>query len=69
VIVHFDSPALKVEGPGTLTMTGNFTLKTASGTRTATTVTMGAGPFEVQLAPGPGGIAVTATLQGPVTAK
>jgi hypothetical protein len=69
VIVHFDSPALKVDGPGTLTMTGTFTLRTASGTRTATTLTMGAGPFEVQLAPGPGGVAVTATLQGPLTAK
>ena len=69
VIVHFDSPTLKVQGPGTLTMTGTFTLRTAAGTRTATTLTMGGGPFEVQLAPGPGGIAVTATLQGPVTAK
>jgi hypothetical protein len=69
VVVHFDSPALKVVGPGTLRMTGNFTLKTASGTTTATTLTMAAGPFEVQLVPGGGGIAVTATLQGPVTSK
>ena len=69
VVVHFDSPALKVEGPGTLHMTGNFTLKTASGTTTATTLTMAAGPFQVQLVPGAGGIAVTATLQGPVTSK
>jgi len=69
VVVHFDSPTLKVEGPGTLHMTGNFTLKTASGTTTATTLTMASGPFEVQLAPGAGGIAVAATLQGTVTSK
>jgi hypothetical protein len=69
VVVHFDSPALKVEGPGTLRLTGTFTLRTASGTSTATTLTMGSGPFEVKLAPGPGGVTVTATLQGPVTSK
>src|SRR3954468_24154131 len=68
VVIHYDSPALKVDGPGTLKMTGNFTLKTASGTRTSTALTMTAGPFEVTLAPGAGGIAVSATLQGPVTA-
>jgi hypothetical protein len=69
VVVHFDSPTLKVDGPGTLRLTGNFTLRTASGTRTATTLTMAAGPFRVTLAPGAGGVTVTATLQGPVTAK
>ena len=69
VVVHFDSPALKVDGPGTLKMTGNLTLKTASGTKTATTLTMASGPFKVTLTPGAGGIAVTATLQGTVTSK
>jgi hypothetical protein len=68
VVIHYDSPALKVDGPGALKMTGNFTLKTASGTRTATALTMATGPFEVTLAPGADGTAVTATLQGPVTA-
>ena len=67
VNIHFDSPALKVDGPGTLRMTGSFTLRTASGTRTATTLAMATGPFEVQLTPAAGGITVTATLQGPVT--
>ena len=66
VVIHEDSPALKVDGPGTLTMAGSFTLKTSSGTRTATTLTMATGPFEVTLAPAAGGIAVTATLQGAV---
>ena len=69
VVVHFDSPALKVDGPGTLRMTGTFTLKTASGTKPATTLAMASGPFKVTLTPGPGGVAVTATLQGPVTSK
>ena len=69
VLIHFDSPALKVEGPGTLKMTGNFMLRTASGTTTATTLTMAAGPFLVQLVPGAGAVTVTATLQGPVISK
>jgi hypothetical protein len=69
VIVHFDSPALKVEGPGTVAMKGSFTLRTASGTTTATSLGMPTAPFEVTLAAGPAGITVTATLQGPVTSR
>lgn len=69
IFIHFDSPALKVDGPGTVRMTGNFTLRTTSGTRPATSLTMADGPFEVRLAPGAGGVVVTATLQAPVTAK
>lgn len=69
VVIHFDSPALKVAGPGTLRLTGALTLKTASGTKTASTVTMANGPFEVTIAPGAGGLVVNATLQGAVTSK
>ena len=69
VVIHFDSPTLKIDGPGTLQMKGNFTLRTRSGTTTATTLTMANGPFEVTLAPAAGGITVTATLQGAVTSK
>ena len=69
VVIHLDSPTLRIDGPGTLRMTGNFTLRTRSGTSTATTLSMANGPFEVTLAPAPGGISVTATLQGTVTAK
>ena len=69
VVVHFDSPTLKVDGPGTLRMTGTLTLKTASGTKVATTLTMASGPFKVTLTPAAGGVVVTATLQGPVTSK
>jgi hypothetical protein len=69
VVIHLDSPALKVDGPGTLHMTGSFTLRTGSGSKTATTLTMASGPFQVTLAPGAGGVSVNAILQGPVTAK
>jgi hypothetical protein len=69
VVLHLDAPNLQVDGPGQLHMTGHFTLRTASGTRTATTLTMASGPFRVTLAPGAGGVTVTATLQGAVTAK
>ncbi len=69
VVVQFPSPTLKVDGPGTLKMTGAFTVRTASGTKPASSLTMASGPFDVRLAPGPGGVTVTATLQGPVTSK
>jgi hypothetical protein len=69
VDIHFDSPDLKVDGPGTLRMTGNFTLRTAAGTQAATTLAMASGPFEVRLTPAAGGVSVTATLQGAVTSK
>ncbi|MCU1450089.1 MAG: hypothetical protein JWP02_2259, partial [Acidimicrobiales bacterium] len=67
VVIHFDTAALLIEGPGQLRMKGRFTVKTARGTTTATSLTMGAGPFRVVLKPDAGGATVTATLQGPVT--
>jgi len=69
VVIHFDSPALKVDGPGTLRLTGALTLRTASGTRVATSLSMASGPFEVTLTPSGGAVTVTATLQGDVTPK
>ena len=69
VVLHLDAPNLNVEGPGQVHMTGKFTVRTTSGTRTATSIIMGSGPFKVALAPGAGGVTVTATLQGPVTSK
>ena len=67
VVVHLDSPSLHIEGPGFVRMKGHFTVKTASGSRTATSVTMGTGPFRPILKPAAGGADVNATLQGPVT--
>lgn len=69
VVVHLDSPAVTITGPGTLKVTGALVLRTASGQRTAKSLTMGAGPLQVTLTPGPAGITITATLQGPVTAS
>ena len=69
VVIHFDSPALKVEGPGTLRLTGALTLRTPSGTRVATSLSMASGPFEVTLTPSGGGVTVAATLEGAVTPK
>ena len=69
VVLHLDAPTLNIEGPGQVHMTGKFTVRTTSGTRTATSIVMGSGPFKVALAPGTGGVSVTATLQGPATAK
>jgi hypothetical protein len=69
VVIHFDSPTLKVDGPGTLRLAGALTLRTASGSRVATSLSMASGPFEVTLTPSGGGVTVNATLQGPVTPK
>jgi hypothetical protein len=66
VVIHFDSPALQIEGPGQVRMKGRFTVRTTGGTRTATSVTMGTGPFRIVVKPLPGGADVNATLQGPV---
>jgi hypothetical protein len=68
VVLHLDAPTLKVEGPGHLKLIGRLTVRTTSGTRKATSVTMATGPFRVILKPDAGGVTVTATLQGPVTA-
>jgi hypothetical protein len=66
VVVHFDSPALQVDGPGQLTMTGHLTVRTSAGSQVVSSITFGPGPFRVALKPGTGGVEVTATLQGPV---
>jgi len=67
VVIHLDSPALQVDGPGHLRMTGHFTVRTQSGTRDATSLVMDTGPFRVTLSPAPGGPTISAILQGAVT--
>ena len=66
VVLHLDSPAIQLEGPGSLKMAGQFTVKTNTGSRNATSIAFGPGPFRVLFKPVPGGLQVTATLQGPV---
>ncbi|MBV9666399.1 MAG: hypothetical protein JOZ37_20725 [Actinobacteria bacterium] len=66
-IIHQPPAALKITGPGSLTFMGALVLRTATGTRSATTVHFGPGPFVVDLTPVAGGYAISATLQGPVS--
>jgi hypothetical protein len=67
VVIHLDSPALQVDGPGRVHMTGTFTVRTQAGMRQATVLDMDTGAFRVTLTPIPGGVSVSAILQGPVT--
>jgi hypothetical protein len=64
VVLHLDPRALLLEGPGHLTMTGQFTVRSTAGQRTATSITFGPGPFRIAFKPVPGALQVTATLQG-----
>jgi hypothetical protein len=65
--VHRDPGALHLMGPGTLVLVGSLQVRTGSGTTTARRVVLAHGSFVVDLVPGPGGISVRATLEGPVT--
>ena len=65
--VHRDPGALHLVGPGALGLVGSLQVRTGSGTTTARRVVLAHGSFAVDLVPGPGGIAVQATLEGPVT--
>jgi hypothetical protein len=65
-VVHQPPSLLKLTGPGSFTLAGALVLRTAGGTRTATLVQFGPGPFVLELTPVAGGYRVVATLQGPV---
>jgi hypothetical protein len=65
VVLHLDSPTLLLDGPGSLQMTGQFTVRNSGGQRAATSIVFGPGPFRIAFNPAPGGLTVTATLQGP----
>jgi len=67
VVLHLDSPALQVDGPGTLRIAGQLTVQTQAGKRPATSVVMGHGKFRVTITPTPGGASIHAILEGPVT--
>ena len=64
VAAHTAPAALHLEGPGTLTLDGAFTMETRDGTRKVTHLEFGTGSFVVDLTPGPGGVHLVATLQG-----
>jgi hypothetical protein len=65
VVLHIDSPATQLDGPGSLRMTGRFTVRTTAGQQTVSSIVFGPGPFRLAFRPGPAGLTVTATLQGP----
>ena len=57
---------LRFSGPGRLSATGTFTVRTRDGERRVATLVFGPGAFELSATPVAGGWAVTATLQGPL---
>lgn len=66
--VRVPARSLDLSGPGRLSARGEFTVETDAGTRKATTVVFGPGPFVARLRPVADGIDLNATLQGPLSA-
>jgi len=60
---------LSLTGPATATLSGTFTVETASGTKAAHTIEFGPGPFELTLTPTAGGYHLSGLLQGPITSS
>ena len=67
--VHVGPGPLSLHGPGRVTLSGTLTLRTATGTRTATHVVFGPGPFTFTLTPNAATLSLTALLQGPVSVQ
>ena len=66
-VVWITPRPLRLEGPGTVELTGALRVRTRDGERTATTLRFGPGPFEVAITPRDGERwSVDATLQGPL---
>jgi hypothetical protein len=58
--------ALHIEGPGSVVITGNLSVRTDQGTRQTDGVGFGPGSYVIDLTPAPGGYTIAATLQGPI---
>jgi hypothetical protein len=58
---------LHLTGPGKVVLDGTFTVRTAQGSRPATHVELGSGPYDLKVRAGPGGPQITAILQGTFT--
>jgi hypothetical protein len=68
---HLPPGAIRLVGPGRVTLQGHLTVRSPKGVRTVNTVTLGAPPvsysYSIDLVPTDGGFATTdAILQGPV---
>lgn len=64
--VRTDRRNLRFSGPGSVSATGTFTVRTRAGRRSATKLVFGPGAFELSATPVAGGWALTATVQGPL---
>jgi hypothetical protein len=72
-VAHLPAASLHLEGPGRVTLRGQFTVRSASGTRKATSIILGEAPksysYAIDLVRVAGGYTVTeAILQGPIKA-
>jgi hypothetical protein len=67
--VHLKAANLEITGPGSVTIRGALQVQTASGTKSAQTVTFGPGSYDIKLTPTAAGDSISSTLQGPVSAS
>lgn len=65
--IHRPPGPLHLVGPGPLQVTGNLTIASPSGTRAAAELSMADGSYVVDLAPGPEGLSLHATVSGKIT--
>lgn len=65
--VHQAPASVHLTGPGSVTVHGDFQMRTATGTRHVATVVFGPGSYEIDLTPVAAGDTIRATLQGPVS--
>jgi hypothetical protein len=65
--VHLAPAPLHLDGPGSVTLHGDFQVQTSAGTRHVPSAVFGPGSYSIDLVPVSGGDTIKATLQGPVT--
>jgi hypothetical protein len=67
--IHFGPSPLHLEGPGRLTLKGQFALRTPDKTLSVAMVDFGPGDYQVDLTPASGGYHISAILQGPLSLR
>jgi hypothetical protein len=65
--VHLAPAPLRLTGPGSVTLQGDFQVQTSTASRHAQTVTFGPGSYDMALTPTASGDTIRATLQGAVS--
>ncbi len=66
VTVHLEPGPVELAGPGKVSTAGTFTVTLNDGTKNATSLTFGPGPFKVTATPEGDHLVVDATLNGPL---